>query len=314
MNGTTRLKLTQGRLREIPVTLPPLAEQHRIVAKLEAVLARVANCKSRLEKIPVLLKNFRQSVLAAAVSGELTKEWRINNKDVQPWKIKTNKKERKNVLDDKVDDYELFEIPSYWRWSTISDVAEVKGGKRIPKGHKLVSYNTGLPYIKAGDLKKGTVLKDKLEFLLPETQKLIKRYTVEKGDVYLTNVGAKIGDAGVVPDNLHGANLTENALKMCNLEGVINQYLSFWLQSPIAQEFIQQTILSAAQGKLALGRVEVFPLPLAPLQEQKEIVSKVEKLFHFADSIEERYHKAKAWFDKIPQAILAKAFRGQLIP
>ncbi|TWI83273.1 type I restriction enzyme S subunit [Lacibacter cauensis] len=301
-------------LERIQIPLPPLPEQQRIVEKLDALMTRINNSKERLEKIPTLLKNFRQSVLADAVNGELTKEWREENDNITEAKTKTNKKERKNILDDKVDDYELFELPAKWNWKTISDISDVKGGKRIPKGHQLVSYDTGLPYIKAGDLKKGTVIKDKLEFLLPETQKIIKRYIVSKGDVYITNVGAKIGDAGVIPDDMDGANLTENALKMCNLDGVINLYLSIWLQSPIAQRFIQKTILSAAQGKLALGRVEVFPIPLPPIQEQNEIVRKVEELFHFADSIEARYQKAKAWFDKLPQAILAKAFRGELVP
>jgi len=296
------------------VPFAPFAEQQRIVAKLDTVLARVNNCKTRLDKIPTLLKNFRQSVLAAAVSGELTKEWRQVNHNLSEVKTKSVKKKRRNILDDKTNDYDLFDLPTKWKWKTVSDVSDIKGGKRVPLGHKLVSYNTSLPYIKAGDLKKGTVLKNKLEYLLPETQSIIKRYIVAKGDVYITNVGAKIGDAGIIPGDLDGANLTENALKMCNLEGVMNTYLSMWLRSPVAQEFIQQTILSAAQGKLALGRVEVFPLPLPPIEEQKEIVRKVEELFHFADSIEARYQKAKAWFDKIPQAILAKAFKGQLVP
>jgi len=105
-------------------------------------------------------------------------------------------------------------------------------------------------------LKFGTVQKNKLEYLLPKTREKIKRYIISKGDVYITNVGACIGDAGILPDDLDGANLTENALKMCNHEGVYNVFLSYWLRSPIAQDYIQQTILSAAQGKLALGRVE----------------------------------------------------------
>jgi type I restriction enzyme S subunit len=193
-------------------------------------------------------------------------------------------------------------------------VSDVKGGKRVPKGEALVNYDTGFPYIKAGDLKFGTVQKHKLEYLLPTTREKIKRYIISKGDVYITNVGACIGDAGIVPDDLDGANLTENALKMCNYDGIINLYLSYWLQSPIAQDFIKQTILSAAQGKLALGRVEVFPIPLPSLEEQKEIIYRIEEIFAFANKIEARYTKAKAIVDKLSHSILAKAFRGELVP
>lgn len=60
--------------------------------------------------------------------------------------------------------------------------------------------------------------------------------------------------------------------------------------------------------------MNTYPFPLPPFEEQKEIVRKVEELFHFADQIEARYNKAKQWFDKIPQSILAKAFRGELVP
>jgi type I restriction enzyme S subunit len=305
--GPSHLQLMQ-------IVIPPLPEQYRIVSKLDAVMQKVESNKQRLEKIPKLLKRFRQSVLAAAVRGKLTLDWREKNSNVEIDKTKAAKKKNRTFLDDKTRDYNLFDLPSKWNWKTISDVADVKGGKRVPKGEALVDYDTGFPYIKAGDLKFGTVQKHKLEYLLPKTREKIKHYIISKGDVYITNVGACIGDAGIVPDDLDGANLTENALKMCNHEGVYNLFLSYWLQSPIAQDYIQLTILSAAQGKLALGRVEVFPIPLPPIEEQKEIVRRVEQLFAFADKLDARYTKAKTMLDKLPRSILAKAFRGELVP
>lgn len=300
-------------IEDLVFNLPPLPEQHRIVAKLDAVMQKVESNKQRLDKIPKLLKRFRQSVLAAAVSGKLTEDWRKINKNVESAKIKTAKKKNRTILDDKSQDYELYELPTKWNWHTISDVADVKGGKRIPKGEKLVEHDTGLPYIKAGDIKNGIVLQNKLEYLLPTTQVKIKNYIVATGDILITNVGACIGDVGIVPEELNNANQTENALKLSNHEGVYNYYLAFWLQSPIAQDLIRQTVLSAAQGKLALGRIEVFPIPLPPVEEQNEIVRRVEQLFAFADKIEVRYTKAKNMLDKLPQSVLAKAFRGELV-
>ena len=81
VNGTTRLKLTQGSMRKIPVPLPPLYEQHRIVEKLDKLLPKVEACKKRLDKIPTILNRFKQSVLAAACSGELTKGFVANHPD-----------------------------------------------------------------------------------------------------------------------------------------------------------------------------------------------------------------------------------------
>lgn len=309
--GVAQKNINLSILKSTKIPLPPLPEQERIVAKLDSIFAHLDVSKQGLGKIPVLLKEFRQAVLTQAVTGKLTEEWR-KGKELAELVTKKVKKASRNLLDDKSKDYDFFNLPINWEWKTISDVSDIKGGKRLPKGETLVRYDTGLPYIKAGDLKKGTVLYDKLEYLLPETQKKIKNYTISKGDVYITNVGACIGDSGIVPDELDGANLTENALKMCNQEGVINKYLAFWLRSPISQKFIQQSILSAAQGKLALGRVEVFPIPLCSLEEQTEIVRRVEALFSKADAIEAQYKKLKEQIDQLPQAVLAKAFRGEV--
>ena len=142
----------------------------------------------------------------------------------------------------------------------------------------------------------------------------IKNYTVVGGDVYITIVGACIGDAGVIPAHLSGANLTENAAKICSLRGVTSHFLSSWLRSQHCQTIIQKNILSAAQGKLALFRIQQLPVPLPPLSEQQEIVRRVEKLFAFADQIEARLKHAQAHVDRLTQSILRKAFRGELVP
>jgi len=296
---------------EIPVA--PLNEQKKIIHKLERLLGETKNIKKRLEKIPSILKRFRQSVLAAACSGRLTSDWREMNPNVELDVKSLGQRQESLVITDTTDSYDEYDLPLTWRWLRIKDVGDVKGGKRVPKGAKLIKDNTGLPYIKAGNLKGGTVLLDKLEYLTPDVQDKIKRYIVSAGDLYLTNVGACIGDAGIVPDCLDGANLTENAVKICQLGGIRNQYLSMWLRSPECQEFIRLTVLSAAQGKLALGRVKMLPVPLPPFPEQDEIVLRVNELFALADQIETRYSKAKVQVDKLTQSILAKAFRGELV-
>jgi type I restriction enzyme S subunit len=310
--GGAQPNISQTVIKEHPIPLPPLPEQKRIVAKLDNLFAHHEELKARLQNIPTLLKQFRQAVLTQAVTGKLTDEWR-EDKNLSEIIICKIRKEGKILITDRVGEYDLVELPNYWNWKMISEVADVKGGKRLPKGETLVSYNTGFPYLKAGDLKGGTVMIDQLEYLLPKTQEKIKRYIVSKGDVYITNVGACIGDAGIIPDEMDNANLTENALKLCNHEGVYNRYLSFWLRSPIAQGFIKKTILSGAQGKLALGRVESFPIPLPPFEEQVEIVRRVESVFTVADQIEASYKKLEEKIDHLPQAILSKAFKGELV-
>lgn len=270
-----------------PFRLAPLAEQKIIAEKLDTLLAQVDSAKARLEQIPQILKRFRQSVLSAAVSGKLTEEWRKDKEIV-------------------------------WQSLVIDDIGEVKGGKRLPKGDELVEEDTGFPYIRAGQLKKGTVIntddaRSKQLFLTPETQIKISRYTVKSRDLYITIVGASIGDAGVIPEHYAGANLTENAAKITEFKKPIEcEFLSYWLRSHELQDLIRLEIKSGAQGKLALKRIKELPVPYTDIIEQTEIVRRVEQLFAYADTIEKQVQAALLRVNNLTQSILAKAFRGEL--
>jgi type I restriction enzyme S subunit len=298
VTGSTRLKLTQGAMKKIPVLLAPISEQKRIADKLDRLLAAVDTCKARLDVIPAILKRFRQSVLAAATSGELTEEWRRVARP-RPPSLEAP--------------HQLFDVPDGWLWTRVGDIATVKGGKRLPKGEKLVGQNTGLPYIKAGQLKDGTVNSEGQEYLLPETQKSIQRYIVDAGDVYITIVGACIGDAGVIPRSYHRANLTENAAKLCNLStAVVGAYLAYWLRSPACTNHIDSLIKSGAQGKLALVRISGIPVPLPSIEEQSEVVRRVESLLAAADRIGAKVDGIRERVDALTQGFLAKAFSGGL--
>lgn len=211
----------------------------------------MSSSQQRLARIPALLKRFRQSVLAAACSGKLTADWREEHSSEDQESLFTP-------------DYDVPTIPSTWKWTTIQEIGDVKSGKRLPKGRELVSEDTGHLYLRAGNLKDGTVRCEGLLYVPRDVWPKIKNYTVVGGDVYITIVGACIGDAGVIPDHLSGANLTENAAKICKLRAIHSHYLSNWLRSQHCQTIIQQNIPSAAQGKLALFRIQQLPVPVPP--------------------------------------------------
>ncbi|WP_272573929.1 restriction endonuclease subunit S [Providencia sp. PROV259] len=291
--GTTVKGIRLEVLKALSINLPPFAEQKIITEKLDTLLAKVDTTKARLEQIPQILKRFRQAVLAAAVSGELTKDLHVLN-GYKNTELK-------------------FTIPASWIVSKIDQIANVKGGKRLPKGESLIAENSGFPYIRAGQLKNGTVVAGGQLYLEKHVQKTISKYIVSSGDLYITIVGACIGDTGIIPEEYNNANLTENAAKLCNLnEKIFNKFLSLWLRSSYLQDIIQLEIKSGAQGKLALSRIKSLPILLPPLPEQHEIVRRVEQLFGYADTIEKLVNNALACVNNLTQSILAKAFRGEL--
>jgi type I restriction enzyme S subunit len=287
-------------LFSIDVPIAPLNEQKRIVAEIEKQFSRLDEAVDNLKRVKANLKRYKASVLKAAVEGKLTEEWREKHPDVDII----------SVIND------LDEIPytisNSWKWTSIKQIGKVKGGKRLPKGKKLIDVNTDYPYIRAGNLKNGTVSTNDLMFVTEEIQSKIKKYIVDAGDVYITIVGACIGDAGIIPDELDGANLTENAAKICNLSKIINKYLSFWLRSTRAQYEIKGKVFSATLGKLSLTRIKALPVPIPPIEEQKVIVSYIESLLSVAERVEIQVENELRRADRLRQSILKKAFTGKL--
>ncbi len=282
--GTTRLRISRKNLGEIPFPLPPtLAEQQRIVNRIESMFAKLDEAKDKAQNVVDGFETRKAAILHKAFTGELTAKWR----------------KEKGVPDDS------------WEEKTIGEICLVKGGKRVPKGMSLIKEKNEHPYLKAGNLKFGTVVDKDMEYVPNDVFILIKNYTVNAGDVYITNVGACIGDCGIIPDYYHGANLTENAVKLtemiCN-----NSYLATQLSSNLVQTQIKSKIKSATLGKLSIDNIKQLKINLPTLTEQVEIV-------RILDIIIEKENKAKQaaevvleQIDLLKKSILARAFRGEL--
>jgi type I restriction enzyme S subunit len=201
--------------------------------------------------------------------------------------------------------------PKGFELSTVGIQCNVKGGKRVPKEEKLVSENTGFPYIKAGNIKSGKVTLKDLEYLLPQTREKLKRYIVEKGDVCITVVGANIGDIGIVPEELHLANLTENANKILIKDKLIlnNYYLAKYLQMDFVQKNISAKTMAVGVPKLALFRIEQIELLIPPIALQRQYEERVAVIEEQKAIAQKSLEKSERLFN----SLLQKAFKGELV-
>ena len=153
----------------------------------------------------------------------------------------------------------------------ICEIAEVKGGKRLPPNANLVTTPTEHPYIRGRDIRGGKISVDELLYVRDEDFAQICRYTVNRGDVCITIVG-NIGDVGITPSNLHGASLTENAVKLVNLcEDFNAEFLAYALLTPDAQSQMKLSAAGAAQSKLGIYKVNEIRISAPPLSTQKRI-------------------------------------------
>ena len=285
---------------------PPLSEQKRIVQKVSELspwLEQYAVSDTRLLSLNTTFpETLKKSILQEAVQGKLVPQdpsdepaeallerIRVEKQRlIKEGKIKKDKHEsiifrRDNSHYEKLDgverciDDELpFEIPGNWRWCRLGTIAAVLGGKRIPAGRKLTEYNTGHVYIRVSDMTDGGVSTDRLMYVPEDIYPSISRYIINKADVFITVAGT-IGRVGKIPDELDGANLTENADRLV-LAGVNQDWLIKVLQSGMIQEQIAEATTKVGQPKLAIARIERFLIPLPPLAEQHHIVQRIEEL------------------------------------
>ena len=306
-DGTTKQKeLATATIKAYLTPIPPLKEQRRILAKLSEVLPVVNSYGAVYDETAVMQEAFserlKKSILQEAVQGKLVPQdpfdepaeallERIRAEKqrlIKKGKIKKDKHEsvifrRDNSHYEKLDgverciDDELpFEIPENWRWCRLGTIAAVLGGKRIPAGRKLTEFNTGHVYIRVSDMTDGGVSTDRLLYVPEDIYPSISKYIINKADVFITVAGT-IGRVGKIPDELDGANLTENADRLV-LAGVNQDWLIKVLQSGMIQEQIAQATTQVGQPKLAIARIERFLIPLPPLAEQHRIVQRIEEL------------------------------------
>ena len=165
------------------------------------------------------------------------------------------------------------------QYFTIKSIAEVKGGKRIPKGKSTTSTKTNYPYIKVLTFtENGTIDISKLEYITEDTYTKISNYTISSKDIFISIAGT-IGLAGIIPECLDGANLTENAAKITITNNDINtKWLLYILQSNTMKNIYQKLTHGVGTPKLSLDRIRNINIPLISPTDQQNIVAKIEKL------------------------------------
>jgi type I restriction enzyme, S subunit len=153
----------------------------------------------------------------------------------------------------------------------LGEVASIRGGKRLPAGKDFITTETAHPYIRARDIGGGKVEIHEAVFLDEAMAQKLSRYTVNKGDVCLTIVGANVGEMGVVPPHLDGANLTENAVKIVTNGKADQTFLKYALLGDDALGQMKVLAGGAAQPKLGIYKIETIEFPLPPLPMQQRI-------------------------------------------
>jgi type I restriction enzyme S subunit len=305
--------------------IAPLAEQKRIADKLEAVLGRVDACRSRLDRVPDLLKRFRQSVLAAATSGKLTEDWREKNECLEDAAALLERMaierravhaaqdgSRKYREADPVADEQLPEIPVTWRWTNFDHCSsEISVGHVGPMKDRYVDEGTA--FLRCQNVRPLRFDPRGLVRIPPSFHSQLGKSKLCGGEILVVRSGANTGDCCVFPRTFGEANCSDLVITR-PLSGLCSEYGALYVNSPTGQSLLDQKQAGVAQPHFNIGAMRVKAFPLAPLAEQTEIVRRVEALFALADRIEARLATAQRLVERLTPATLSKAFRGDLVP
>lgn len=301
--------LSQPKLAATPVRLPPLAEQRRIAEKIEALLERLSAARGLLDTATPLVRRFRQSVLAKAFRGELVPtEAELAARDDRPFEsalavLGTTGIEARG------------ELPDGWGLAKFGDLlTELKNGL----SPRPSIDPPGTPILRISAVRPGAVLIDDHRFL-PDGDGHLATYGLRDGDLLFTRYNGSLDLVGVCgrvrglgkrlclyPDKLMRARLNEQV--------VLPDFIELYFQSPAARTLISALARSSAgQQGISGADLKAHVVPIAPIEEQRRIVAKVQTLLGFADSLEAAIEHARTALDRAPQTILQRAFAGELV-
>ncbi len=205
-----------------------------------------------------------------------------------------------------------FELPKGWVWCKLEDLCSIKSGKRIPRGMSFAKVKTSHVYLRVTDMKKNTIMLNGLKYIDDAVYEHIRNYTINDTDLYLTIAGT-IGSVGIIPPEVNGMNLTENAVKLTDIF-CDKKYLLYALLSSIAQRHFISRFHQVAQPKLSIETACITPISLPPLAEQQRIVEKIERWFVLIDNIEQSKERLKTVIKQTKSKILDLAIHGKLVP
>jgi len=269
-------------VRAYVAPVAPPAEQTRIADHLDALLTRINACNSRLDSIPSLLKRFRLAALNAAVSGDLTSDWRALN-EVQPWTQTTIGE---------------MTLSSYY-------------GPRFGKDEYTQSA-AGIPTIRTTDMDRVGRIHVSAEtprVVVPKDK--IEQFRVKPGDLLVTRTGS-IGVMAVFDGN-YLAIPSAYLIRFRFNNSLRTRFAYYRLASPKGQAELGLSVTAVTQPNVNAEAIKRIQLELPTVEEQDEIIQRVERLYSFADRIESIYRTVAAQARRLTPLTLARAFRGELV-
>ncbi|MFB1490512.1 MULTISPECIES: restriction endonuclease subunit S [unclassified Thiocapsa] len=309
-SGTTVDSVDFERLKNYQIALVPELEQRRIVAKLDSLFARTRRARAELSHIPRLIENYKKAILEAAFRGDLTRDWRslsFARDPVFPRDADAIKKKYRGSSEMAFSP--PYTMPNEWGWFRLPELGELDRGKskHRPRNDRTL-YGGDFPFVQTGEVREATRY---LRYYSKtyNYKGLSQSRLWPVGTVCIT-IAANIAETAILdidacfPDSVVGF--------IADKDRVSNSYVEFFLRT--MKDDLEAFAPATAQKNINLDTLSSVYVPVPPLNEQMEIVNRIEKAMDWLKIVEEEQGHAMHLLDRLDQANLAKAFRGELVP
>jgi type I restriction enzyme S subunit len=328
--GGGQPNISRELIYEQPFVLPPLAEQKRIVAKIESTTAKIDAIEKAVTEAEALLEKYRESLLAKAFRGELVPQdpndepasKLLERIRAERAKQQTGKGKKANELRPISEDEIPFEIPKSWEWVRLGELESLgifsliedgNHGELHPKAKDYVS--DGIAFVMANNIRNGSVNLDNCKKLPPSITDKLRIGFAKTGDVLLTHKGT-IGEVGIVPEVSPYIMLTPQVTmyRIANAEVISNTFLKIIFSSPFFQYSIKSVSKQATRDYVGITRQKELIVPLPPAREQFRIAHVITDALNRSERVSLHFSRGSDFCEKLRSSLLDSAFSGRLVP
>ena len=361
VQGATRPRVNTKHVKTYQLGLPPLPEQRRIVARLDAIEAHRRAAKEKLDQLPDLLDRYRQSVLAAAFRGDLTAAWREAHPDTEPASAlleRIRAERHRRWIEDKaqkataraeardakkgqawteadrtarldkerakaakkykpapsVGDQAPSDLPDGWVWTTMDQVIEtIQTGPFGSALHKSDYVEGGTPLVNPSNIVDGRIVPDSTKTVPDDVLERLSGFKLKEADIVLGRRG-EMGRCALVTETESGWLCGTGSLILRAETQVSESYLDALIRSPAVRFALEEASVGSTMSNLNQGVLKALAVALPPRDEQDEVVSQIAACSDRIGGIVYAIESGAAHIEKLRQATLARAFRGELVP
>ncbi|MCP2290968.1 restriction endonuclease subunit S [Nocardia amikacinitolerans] len=313
MTGSVgQLRVPAEFLRDTQLLLPPISEQRRIVELLDEVDQEGDAAATNLARVGRLLADFRRAVLAAACSGRLTEDWRDSHPNALPVDISKSavrQRGRKQRQKSRTD----FEVPDIPEPYVVAPLGAIAAAIEYGTSRKADGDESNVPVLRMGNIRDGSLDLRDLKYITRDNE--IDRLLLRDGDLLFnrTNSPELVGKSAVWRGSKSATFASYLIRVRFHEDAAVPEFVNYWINSAWGRAWARQVKTDGvSQSNINGTKLGAMPVPLPPLEEQREIVRRVEKLLKGRDEILAKVSAVSSLLEHSCQSVIGKAFRGEI--